>query len=121
MPPDADEALARRMRQLRAEYLAASTQRVGELRALSAKLTENQAATLTELRRAFHRLAGSGGSYGFAQISAASREGELLLQRLESQALPLADADRVAINDRIAAIAEAFAEAAAAPDDGAAD
>lgn len=121
MPPDADEALARQLRRLRAEYLAAATQRVAELHALSARLAADQAGTtLAQLRQAFHRLAGSGGSYGFPRISAASREAEQLLQHLASQPLPLAGGDLTAISDRIEAIAEAFAAAAGGLDDGAA-
>jgi len=108
---DPDDVLAQQLRQLRREYLADSVKRVAELRALQAELARNQRAALGSLRQAFHRLAGSGGSYGFPLVSARSREGEGLAQRLETAGNPLVPADLAAIEACIAAVDGAFAEA----------
>ena len=114
MAPDADDLLAQQLRQLRREYLGDSVKRVAELKTLLAGLEGDPRAALGALRQAFHRLAGSGGSYGFPLVSARSREGEGLAQRLESAGNPLAPADIAGIADCIAAIDRAFAEARSA-------
>ena len=111
MPTDADGNLAEQLRALRLEYLAASAARIEELRQLRSDLARDQGASLSALRQAFHRLAGSGGSYGFPRVSASSREGEALLQRVAAAAAPLNEADVQAIDGAIRLVAEAFAEA----------
>ena len=111
MAPDADDLLAQQLRQLRREYLSDSVKRVAELRTLQAGLLSDQRAALGGLRQAFHRLAGSGGSYGFPLVSARSREGEGLAQRLEAAGNPLTPADLDGIADCIAAVDRAFADA----------
>lgn len=62
--------------QLRREYLADAPARMGELRKDLAALKAGEADAADSLRTRFHRLAGSGGSYGFPAISTASREAE---------------------------------------------
>jgi chemotaxis protein histidine kinase CheA len=111
MVPDADDLLAQQLLQLRREYLADSVKRVEELRALQAALAGDQQTVLVRLRQAFHKLAGSGGSYGFPAVSSRSREGEAMIQRLESAAVPLTDADRAAIEACVTSIDRAFADA----------
>ena len=114
MAPDADDLLAQQLRQLRREYLGDSVIRVAELRTFQDGLAGDQRAALGRLKQAFHRLAGSGGSYGFPLVSARSREGEGLAQRLESAANPLTPADLAGIADCIAAVDRAFADARSA-------
>jgi chemotaxis protein histidine kinase CheA len=110
---DADEAFARQLYELRREYLADSPKRLAELRALSARLAAGDTAALAECRQAFHRLAGSGGSYGFPLVSTRSREGEHLIQRLASTASELKGEDLAAFSTCVDAVAHAFEEAAA--------
>jgi len=109
--PDGDDLLAQQLRQLRREYLADSVHRVAELRALQADVAADQQTALGKLRQAFHRLAGSGGSYGFPAVSTRSREAEGLAQRLESAGTPLASSDLSAIDACITGIDRAFGDA----------
>jgi len=111
--PDADDPLAEQLRQLRREYLADSLKRVAELRGLQAALAADPRAALVQLRQAFHRLAGSGGSYGFPAVSARSRDGEALTQRLQSAGSELTPKDLAAIGECIRDIDGAFAQARA--------
>jgi HPt (histidine-containing phosphotransfer) domain-containing protein len=108
---EADDLLAQQLRQLRHEYLGDSAKRIDELRQLKARLTKNDQTALVDLRQAFHRLAGSGGSYGFPAVSSTSREGERLAQRLESAGNEIPAADLKAMDDCIESVAGAFAEA----------
>ncbi len=109
--PAQEDPLAQQLRALRKEYLADSTQRVEELRRIFVRLSRGEQAALGELRQAFHRLAGSGGSYGFPQVSARSREGERLAQRLASLTAPIPPADLTTLGACVDAVAKAFADA----------
>jgi HPt (histidine-containing phosphotransfer) domain-containing protein len=111
MSAEADDLLAQQLRQLRREYLGDSARRLDELRQLQVRLTENDHAALADLRQAFHRLAGSGGSYGFPAVSSTSRDGERLAQRLESAGNQIPAADLKAMDDCVESVAAAFAEA----------
>jgi HPt (histidine-containing phosphotransfer) domain-containing protein len=62
-------------RDLRIEYLASLPDRLEELRADLAGLSGKPEAGAS-LKIRLHRLAGSGGSYGFVQISSLAREAE---------------------------------------------
>ena len=64
---------------LRREYLLAMPARLEELRSDLAAMRTGSADASGSLRGRLHRLAGSGGSYGFAELSAMAREGERLL------------------------------------------
>ena len=64
---------------LRREYLAEVPTRLRELRADVAALRAGDAEAVASLLTRFHRLVGSGGSYGFPQISAFAREMEMWL------------------------------------------
>jgi hypothetical protein len=108
---ESDDALAEQLRQLRREYLADSALRVEELRRLYARFADGEPAVLPELRQAFHRLAGSGGSYGFPLVSTRSREGERLAVRLAAADVTAAPADLVSLRACVEAVAHAFAEA----------
>jgi chemotaxis protein histidine kinase CheA len=112
VPADADDTFARQLAELRREYLADSPKRVAELRGLSVRLSHGDAAALADFRQAFHRLAGSGGSYGFPLVSTTSREAEHLVQGLAAAGGALTAADLAAIDACVAGIAKAFEEAA---------
>jgi diguanylate cyclase (GGDEF)-like protein len=62
--------------QLRREYLSAMPSRLEELRDDIVALHQGNPDAAGSLRSRLHRLAGSGGSYGFADLSAIAREGE---------------------------------------------
>ena len=111
MTPEADDAFAQQLQELRREYLADSPKRVAELRELGARLAGGDSTALADCRQAFHRLAGSGGSYGFPLVSERSREGEQLLQRLASAGSDLTPDDISAIAACIAGVAGAFSQA----------
>ena len=111
MSTDADDALAQQLQALRREYLADSTKRVDELRGLYARLAAGERAVAPDLRQAFHRLAGSGGSYGFPLVSTRSREGERLASRLACEDAAIAPADLDSVRDCVEGVARAFAEA----------
>lgn len=113
MSPDADDLLARQLQQLRGEYLADADKRLAELREIRAQLRTDALEALGRLRQAFHRLAGSGGSYGFPDISANSREGEHVAQRLQAAGASSSAADLDAIDACIAGVDRAFREAKA--------
>jgi HPt (histidine-containing phosphotransfer) domain-containing protein len=63
-------------RELRMEYLASLPDRLEELRADIASLRSGNQEAGASLKVRLHRLAGSGGSYGFVQISSLAREAE---------------------------------------------
>lgn len=111
MSAEPDDRLEQQLRELRDEYLADSTQRVDELRHLLARLNQGERAALPDLRQALHRLAGSGGSYGFPSVSTRSREGELLAARLGATEAAIAPADLESLRACIDGVAHAFAEA----------
>ncbi len=114
MSADADDALAQQLRRLRREYLADSGQRVEELRRLYARLAAGEHAALPDMRQALHRLAGSGGSYGFPIVSSCSREGERLASRLAGEDAVVTPADLEALRACVEGVARAFAEALSA-------
>jgi HPt (histidine-containing phosphotransfer) domain-containing protein len=96
---------------LRRDYLAEGPLRVAELRQDLAALRAGEPGAGASLRARFHRLAGSGGSYGFPEISAISREAELTLV-----AHPAPDASVIArLEESIARVAAAFGAAAEGP------
>jgi diguanylate cyclase (GGDEF)-like protein len=65
---------------LQREYLGSMPTRLEELRADIEALHQGSAEAAGSLRTRLHRLAGSGGSFGFAELSAIAREGERWLQ-----------------------------------------
>jgi diguanylate cyclase (GGDEF)-like protein len=62
--------------ELQREYLAALPQRLEELRADIADLGRGSVEAAGSIKVKLHRLAGSGGSFGFAELGAIAREGE---------------------------------------------
>jgi diguanylate cyclase (GGDEF)-like protein len=65
--------------ELQREYLASLPQRLEELRADLAASGEGGTAAVGALKMRLHRLAGSGGSFGFLDLSAIAREAERCL------------------------------------------
>jgi diguanylate cyclase (GGDEF)-like protein len=64
------------LQELRREYLAAMPARLDELRADIAELAKGSLEAAASLRTKLHQLAGSGGSYGFVDLTAIAQEGE---------------------------------------------
>ena len=112
MAPDPEDLLAQQLRQLRQEYLRDSTKRVEELRSLRGRVAEQGQVALSDLRQAFHRLAGSGGSYGFPDVSIRSRDGEHLVTDLVAAGRSPTAADLTSLKKAIDAVAAAFQDAA---------
>lgn len=89
---------------LRREYLAEAPARLGELRKdIAAFLAGEQDAVASLLTR-LHRLAGSGGSYGFPEVSRMAREAERWLRAGQE---PDLEASRY-LDGVVARITEAF-------------
>ncbi|MEO8450189.1 MAG: Hpt domain-containing protein [Gemmatimonadota bacterium] len=65
--------------ELRREYLAEAAVRLAELRMDLAALRAGDPGAAQALKGRVHRLAGSGGSYGFPLVSQVSRETEALI------------------------------------------
>jgi len=96
--------------ELRREYLTEAPARLGELRKDLAAIRVGEVDAAKSLKTRFHRLAGSGGSYGFPEISAVSREAERWIgSNPEPDAAGFAYLEQV-----IAKIAHGFDAAAAA-------
>ncbi|MEO6057378.1 MAG: Hpt domain-containing protein, partial [Gemmatimonadales bacterium] len=70
------DALDDAMLELRREYLAEFPERLEELRDDIAAFRALRPEAAASLKNRFHRLAGSGGSYGFPAISVIAREME---------------------------------------------
>jgi HPt (histidine-containing phosphotransfer) domain-containing protein len=108
------DPLAELLRNLRRDYLRDSTERVAELRGLLDRVQKGDAGAMDELKRALHKLAGSGGSYGFAAVSTASRAGEHVARRVLESGTPPGTDDLASLEDSIRQVADAFAAARAA-------
>ena len=87
--------------QLRREYAASLPERLAELQSDLGSWRAGAEASLASLRVRFHRLAGSGGSYGFVNLSALAREAERAIESGES-------------NDHVGAIVDRLAQAVTA-------
>lgn len=61
---------------LRREYLQGAVERAAVLRREVAQLRQGEPVDLRQLRQEVHKLRGSGGFYGFADLSRASGEAE---------------------------------------------
>lgn len=107
----ADDALSEALRRLRLEYLAESAQKVAQLWAIFERVEAGEQGALSELRQALHKLAGSGGSYGFPEVSSRSREGELTAERLTASAEALGPPLLDKLRDLLRGVSEAFERA----------
>jgi HPt (histidine-containing phosphotransfer) domain-containing protein len=74
------DPVAEALRSLRRTYLDEAPARVGELRRAAAALRDLDEAAETTLTTLLHRLAGSGGAYGFPAVSVIARELEHVLR-----------------------------------------
>ena len=70
------DAIDDAFRELQVEYLASLPSRLEELRQDVASLRDGNSDAGAALKVRLHRLAGSGGSYGFVRLSALAREAE---------------------------------------------
>lgn len=111
MDGETQDPLDAAMHALRAEYLADSPERVRELSAALGRLRAKDAAALADLQRYFHRLAGSGGSYGFPLITDRSRAAEHAVARMVSEGRPLMPEDFAALEQFILGVTDAFRDA----------
>ncbi len=103
------DPLADVMRNLRREYLKGAPERIRELRTLLGAVQHSETGAVDGLRRAFHKLAGSGGSYGFERISTTSRAGEhLALAVLERTGGKAEAVDAAALTDSVEAVVRAL-------------
>ena len=93
---------------LRRQYLGEAPERLAELRHALARAGAGDRAGLEELRLRFHRLAGSGGSYGLDDVTACARAGEQVVVEIERRGGDVSDDDVEALTARIAQLAEAF-------------
>lgn len=96
------EPFAKAFDQLRRDYLAEAGTRLTEIRGDVDRFRAGAPDGLSTLRTHFHRLVGSGGSYGFPEISSSAREAERWLARNPSPAPDEADwlddaVDRLAV------------------------
>jgi len=81
---------------------------VGVVTAALAQSSGGDTTELKELARLFHRLAGSGGSYGIDAVTTAARAGEHLADALAPAGKPLSPEDAAALQSHIAGVAAAF-------------
>ena len=108
MEDDAPDPLEAAMRTLRAEYLYEAPERIRELSAALGRLRTGEASALGDLGRCFHRLAGSGGSYGFPEITERSRTAEHTVSRLKGETRTLHREELGIIEEHVLNVAEAF-------------
>jgi len=105
------DPLADALRELRATYLGEAPERVRELSASLGRLRLGDMDALRDLQLYFHRLAGSGGSYGFPDITDCSRSAEHAVQRLVSSGRTVERADLIVLDQYVLDLAGAFAAA----------
>jgi chemotaxis protein histidine kinase CheA len=108
MEDDAPDPLEAAMRTLRAEYLYEAPERVRELSAALGRLRAGETSALGDLARCFHRLAGSGGSYGFPEITERSRKAEHTVVRLTGDTRTLQREELGILEEHVLNVAEAF-------------
>lgn len=108
MVDDAQDPLEAAMLALRAEYLYQAPERVRELSAALGRLRAGDTSALEDLQRLFHRLAGSGGSYGFPDITERSRAAEHLATCLANSARTLQREDFAVLEEQVLNVAEVF-------------
>lgn len=94
---------------LRREYLQGVVERVAYLREEAAKLRAGQLAELKPLRQEIHKSRGSGGFYGFADLSKAAAAAEDQLVLTIDGEIDRDDQALAALVDKVIAAAEAAA------------
>ncbi len=103
------DALNDALAELRREYLFDAPGRLAELRKDVAAFRAGESDAVLSLARRFHRLAGSGGSYGFPEISEIARGGE---QWLKHEVSPSGEVAAVRLEELVDRLAAAFDSAA---------
>lgn len=111
--PTPDENLENAMKALRSEYLASAPLRVGELWRALERVQNGESEGLGELRLLVHRLAGSGGGYGFPDVSTAARAADTFCRSLIDAADRPGARDVTELRVLIQDVADAFARAQA--------
>ena len=104
------DALNDALAELRREYLLDAPGRLAELRKDAAAFGAGETDATASLIGRFHRLAGSGGSYGFPDVSTIAREGERWLR--ESPAPTRAQESEARLEQLIDKLAHAYDAAA---------
>lgn len=112
-PADPDDALERALRQLRAEYLAEAGQRAAELWSALARVQNGDAGGLDAVRMRVHRLAGSGGGYGFPAITRTAQEADGFCRELIARGGAPAGTDLARLTELIQGVTAALASAQA--------
>jgi chemotaxis protein histidine kinase CheA len=103
--------MAEVLRGLRLAYLGEAPERVRELSASLGRLRLRDRSALEELERYFHRLAGSGGSYGFPGVTTCSRYAEHAVKAIAASGREIERTDFEVIERAILDLTEAFQKA----------
>jgi chemotaxis protein histidine kinase CheA len=106
-----DPVLATALRALRREYLDAGRTRVAELWTAVTAVQNGDAEALARLQQLAHRLAGSGGGYGFPDITSTARATEQFCRELISRPSALDQAALTQLHALVDAVGGAFASA----------
>jgi HPt (histidine-containing phosphotransfer) domain-containing protein len=106
-----DEKLAAALRELRAEYLEQSPQRLAELWSAFARVQNGDADGLARLQSFAHRLAGTGGSYGLPAVTDTARALDQACRALRETGNAPRPADVQQVRSLLQGVADAFAAA----------
>lgn len=106
-----DDALNRRLAELRASYIAESPERLGELWRLFARVQNGDVPALAELGSGLHRLAGTGGSYGLMSVTEHARTAEQAVRTLMAAGRAPRPGECATLRAQIQNLADAFAAA----------
>jgi hypothetical protein len=96
---------------LRAEYLADAPRRVAELWSSLERVQNGDPDGLGELRVLVHRIAGSGGGYGFPEVSRAAQAADDLCRGLLLRQSAVSASDAARLRELVQGVADAFARA----------
>jgi diguanylate cyclase (GGDEF)-like protein len=112
-PPSHAQTVAEQLAKLRNDYLARLPAELAALTALAIGLGEGESdrASLDELHHRLHKLAGSGGTFGFTALSSAARTLEQRVKAYLSNPLEVLDSpSRLAFLADVAALGETVIE-----------
>ncbi len=104
-----DEGLDPAFAELQRDYLREAPARLAELRKDLAAFRAGESDAVDSLRQRFHRLAGSGGSYGFPRVTEGARAQE---QRIVTPPAPRPETDGDSFEQALQELKHAFDEAA---------
>ncbi len=94
-----NEEEAEELAGLKRDYLRDAPERLAELRKDLAAFRAGETDALDSLRQRFHRLAGSGGSYGFPRVTEVSRAMEAIIMATPPPSVAAAEQFEQAIQD----------------------